>query len=653
MMDYKRKELKNECVFIIAGILSVAIAFGFNLNLNNIYNHQEKALAHIVGSIEGNSLVMVFFAVIVFFLALDVFATLKQKVLSRGLVCAAIVISAGFSVMIPIGRAYRYDNSLSLIITNYVQVIKALLIILAWFFILFFIILLSYRAMKEMKSYSQNIDSSLLLKICGFMSKKPWYILIFSVIRYLFVFIVYYPGILMGDTVAQISEAFGAKIPYLGLNRVYEDSTLTNMHPVVDTLLYRLFMGLGKRIFGSYNVGLYIMLICQSLFLIVVISMIFFFFLRNTNHPRFVFLIMVFFYINPMITNYMLLASKDVLYTTFLLLFTFELLLDAVESQYGKRTVLFISMIGTSLFRGEGFYIVLISYSVYSFIRFLKRKRKIEISRVIMPFLVIFINLGLSYILFPFFHIEAQAPNQKMSVPVQQIARYVCDDYPFTEEEKTIINNVVNYDELRDKYIPSDADGVKYIYKAEASHDDRSAFIRLWGKTVLKSPGIAISAFVNNKYEYFYLEDTGLGRYNSIWSESMMESTKTYLPEDRLDMNLSYPRKTKTIREEYDQIMELIIKSPIISLIMCPAVYTLMIFVLLCFYHNQKKIIGIVLLTPPILVLLITCMFSAVNASYGRYMYPIVVIMVLAVLYLTFDNNQTCIEIDMLKIRKE
>lgn len=77
--------------------------------------------------------------------------------------------------------------------------------------------------------------------------------------------------------------------------------------------------------------------------------------------------------------------------------------------------------------------------------------------------------------------------------------------YEISEEDAEIISRVLDYENLAEKYDPITSDPVKYTYHAETT-EDLTAYFGLWFRQLLKHPGNAVEATMNNAYGWFYQE---------------------------------------------------------------------------------------------------------------------------------------------------
>ncbi|MBP5260826.1 MAG: hypothetical protein J6Z43_01715 [Clostridiales bacterium] len=100
----------------------------------------------------------------------------------------------------------------------------------------------------------------------------------------------------------------------------------------------------------------------------------------------------------------------------------------------------------------------------------------------------------------------ANSAKEMLSVPFQQTARYV-RDHPddISDEERDIIDSVLVYDTLADRYDPRISDPVKEEYTG--NKDALSSYITVWMKQFIRHPGTYLEAFwEQNRYLFSPVE---------------------------------------------------------------------------------------------------------------------------------------------------
>ncbi|MCM1136870.1 MAG: DUF6020 family protein, partial [Clostridium sp.] len=154
------------------------------------------------------------------------------------------------------------------------------------------------------------------------------------------------------------------------------------------------------------------------------------------------------------------------------------------------------------LFRSNGWYAFLLCFPFlfYSF-----RKK----AKVIFPALIgVFIAaLIVKYPLMNTFHVAQPDLVESLSIPIQQLTAVICNDRELTEEEKALIENVVDLTYIKKLYDPYYADNIKELVRA--GHQDYLSghiweYAKLWASVGLRYPSDYLTAYIHQTYGYWY-----------------------------------------------------------------------------------------------------------------------------------------------------
>ena len=92
---------------------------------------------------------------------------------------------------------------------------------------------------------------------------------------------------------------------------------------------------------------------------------------------------------------------------------------------------------------------------------------------------------------------EPASPKEALSLPFQQTARFVSrygDEV--TEEERAIIDRVLDYDSLQRIYMPELSDPIKNTYRRDATAQDVARYLKVWAKLAARHPACCLSATI-------------------------------------------------------------------------------------------------------------------------------------------------------------
>lgn len=205
-----------------------------------------------------------------------------------------------------------------------------------------------------------------------------------------------------------------------------------------------------------------------------------------------------------------------------------------------------------------------------------------------------------------------------LCVPVQQTARYVRDHGgEVTQEEQAAIADVLNYDVLAERYNPNSPDPVKATYHGDK--DSIKQYLQAWRSMLFKHPETYIQAAIHGSHAYYaFTSVTGVRTMGDI-----LRRDSVYLRNvELLGMNLSHPEQLESILITWENVKELLIRSPILG-ILCNCAFYTWLLILLGIYFLKKREWKIWLLLVPMFLIILSCIAFPVNGNW-RYYVPVV-----------------------------
>lgn len=546
-----------------------------------------------------------------------------------------------------LGYSYSETNSWSLVFgAGSVQFIKACAKFAIFFVLFYYAICFLYYKFNEI-SFTESSGEvteeipikKLFNKYINLLSRCPFKT---SFLTLLIVYIPYviisYPGIIMPDPVHQILQAYpqaGYVAPeYLEGHLLSDQVYLNTHHPIVHTLLLHAFIQIGASIFHSYNVGLFLFALFQFFFIIFAVSYGIKILVEKTVFPdKYVPLVILYYIISPGIQNYMLLLSKDVIYSVFVLFFIVSLYLLIKQPERRYYILFAASGLGMLLFRNEAKYILVIVLSVLVLLCRQLRKFFLKYLIGVVGFSILFFH-----VLLPICRVTPGSIREMLSVPFQQTARYVTEyAADVTDEEREAIDNVLKYDFLDDFYYPNLSDYVKATYREECTGADLFKYFKVWFRMFLKHPDSYIQATINNYYYYFYPGPIPFYEYYYHGSAENMENLNKAM--ESLGTDFHYPESLRSARTNYENFRETFMYIPPFILLIYSPTYTWTLILLLLYGIYKKMPQAVSLLIVPVMVLC-TCLVSPCNGYFFRYLYPIVFVFpILIPLYFSIKNS--------------
>lgn len=542
----------------------------------------------------------------------------------RDKLCVTLPAGA-FAAAMVFGRSFADTNSWDQVFKNSLQFAKGLIAWNGYFILACVSIALLYTWLPTARLWrgrnGETFASGLLSRYRRALLAHPFRTAFCTLlVAHLPVLILSYPGLLMGDTGAMIAQGFNIENWNGGLILIDETVQLTNSHPVMYTLLLHGCLVLGKAIFGSYNIGLFLVSLFQTLAQVAVFSAVLAQLIRLRLRSFWAMGLLAYFALAPRIQNYATLFTKDTLAGCALLLFVlcvFRLVAEQGEERWNMLGCA-LSGVGVSLLRNEGRFTLLVSLALLMLL--LPKKRR----KLALPALALLVSTTLFFrALLPAAHITPGSKRETLSVPFQQTARYL-RDYPddVTAQEWAAIDGVLSADTIAERYEPTKSDNVKSTYREAATAAERWAYFKAWFQMGLRHPDVYLQATMNNYYNYFYPGRQTTGLYSYSWSEDRMERANEVMEEKGLSLELRHPDVLAEARESYQTLRENLFRSPLFSLLNSASVYVWGL-ILLAVYHIKRRDREGLALTVPLLAFLCFYLMGPVNGEYFRYLYGV------------------------------
>ncbi len=464
------------------------------------------------------------------------------------------------------------------------------------------------------------------------------------------VLIGYAPALFMWDTNTQILQWFGLPNHISSSVDLLDSSVLlTQHHPPLHTALVGLCVQAGISLAGSENLGIFIYTVLQWTVDILAISWAFRIaqIVGAPRAPRFVAL--GFIALVPAYSNYSVLVTKGVLFASALLLFAIELvyLVFCAASSDGRiafsrrHTVLLVAgALGTALLR-SGMVVVVAGGALAATLLLWRMQRRLareglrpvsarSLLRIplIALALVIAVNLLLVRVVYPALAITPSSKREALSIPMQQVARFMRDRPDAVQpEDLRAIDRVLDAPSLARLYDPSKSDPVKATYKEQASSDDLSAFWQTWARLFARDPGCFISATAANYYGYFYPAHAMSWSYTSYFSSLVMANTETNLIYSDIASYFSFHQLDHPFVRALDGLCSgyrlLFQRLPFLTLTMQAALYDWALVLLTAYAVRRRRSHAAVFLVPAWIVLLIALVGPCNATTYFRYAFPV------------------------------
>lgn len=475
--------------------------------------------------------------IILFFLGvLSLFANRNNNACDRREKMLISIFSIGLSLMVCLSN-YNIGGSISLlnrIARTQLLFIKYCIVILIFFG--------SYIVFKNILTWIKNNYKSLEIKRINKDSKE--YIVVFFVsfiiivTSRLIVLLCQYPGVLTIDSVNQITQIM--------------TGDYSNHHPFWHTMVIKLFVEMGLRIFNDINKGVALYSIAQ-----IILSSLSFAFAASTLSRmkvsrKVVALVVLFFTLMPYHLMYSITMWKDVLFGCFVLLFitVFYRIFVGIGNNTTNYILLIVSSIGICLFRSNGFFV----FVILTVVLFLLWKMKYK--KVLFVFLgTIVLSTFLKHTTLSMLHIEQPDTIEALSIPAQQIARVVKENKPLNEWERDMLEEIIDLNQVGENYSPYISNPIKHMIRDKGNQqylsNNKKDYLKLYIDLGCKYPTTYVKAWVdqtrgywNSGYEYWRwrwgVVENDYGIERTVMSSKMNNLLKLYTSSYQ-DINILKP----------------------------------------------------------------------------------------------------------------
>ena len=439
-------------------------------------------------------------------------------------------------------------------------------------------------------------------------------------ICYIPIMYIFYPGVLMNDGVDVLREYYCIDTNSFIYINLIDPNVCINTH---HSAFYAYMSGSIYNIFnnmGNPSLGLFVITFIQVIFQVLVLAYTMKLLKKlNTNYIARI-VILLLFSLLPIFNINAVGIYKDIYFCNLCLLLT-DLLIEYLflkENNLSKIIWIIIVCFLLTLISNKGLYIVgLISIIllIYNF-----KDMKYKSLLFLIPIIV---YLMYSSILLPALHVTKGSIREALAMPIQQVSRYVVyygDEV--TEEERSSINGILEYDLIAEKYAPHIADPIKNtLFNKDYTKDELKSFIGVYVKLFFKHPGVYINSFLNmtaGNFDFY--------KYNGV----------SYMKTSTWDGDIVQTGQFKNpILAKYTR--EVVLHSrfvPIVGLLYNLALYVWLL-IIFSIYLIIKKMWKYIIPLIPSIVIFLFLFVSPVNGN-RRYVYPIMFCMMILIPYIIY-----------------
>ena len=300
----------------------------------------------------------------------------------------------------------------------------------------------------------------------------------------------YYPGGIYSDTIASI-------------NMASKQMPLSNHHPILYTLYWRLILNIGTAMKLSTE-NIFFIFTCTMAFYMALAVAYFLYscYVRGISKIR-LGVMTCYFALFNLIPLYIVSLWKDTPFAVVTLAFSTFLLnvfwnREVEEKLINVKNIMVYTLFAVlfSLLRNNGLY-VFVLLSLIIFIHFWRKNREIA-SKVGEVFLILIsCLLILRGPIYNHFGLNSDDKVESLGIPLQQVGYILSSDGDISEEDKAFLNNILPLEKWNEVYCPMIVDPVKWDSEFNLlflnEHSDE--FLKLYIRAVLRNPIEAIKGY--------------------------------------------------------------------------------------------------------------------------------------------------------------
>ena len=334
------------------------------------------------------------------------------------------------------------------------------------------------------------------------------------------------PGVLTPDSISQMTQLL--------------TNSYSNHHPYYHTQMIHVMISLGLWLFGDINkaVALY------SMFSIVVMSSCFIYVVetiyKQERNRKVAMAIFLFYLVMPFHIIYSITMWKDVFWGAAVTCFAVSCYrcLKSIGSSKFNITVLILASVGMALLRSNGWIAFFLSTTVFA-ILFGKKQKKL----FLLFIMVLISTYVLKHPVLKMLQVSQPDTVESLSIPVQQIARVIADGKELTEEQKQILEQVMDIEKIPEKYKSYISDPIKELVREKNQNyikEHALDFVKVYLQLGIKYPHKYIEAWIdqtkgywNSGYSYWRwttgVRENTLGIYQNVKSQWINRAVEKYL----------------------------------------------------------------------------------------------------------------------------
>lgn len=328
-----------------------------------------------------------------------------------------------------------------------------------------------------------------------------------SVVNLMFLFLAKYPGTLTSDSLSQIQQIITGEY--------------SNHHPFYHTMIIKLFLTIGWNLFGDINAAVALYSVFQIVFMACSIGFAMLTLYQMNVPPKFILLSIIWYTAMPFHIMYSFTMWKNILFGGGFLLFitaVFRILNKLGTCSLGDYLIAVIGGMGICLLQSNGWFVFLLFFVCFLFLFPQKYYR------LVIAFTCITVSTYiLTHNVLQYAGCRLTDIIDGLSIPAQQIARVIAEDGSLTNEQIDMLNQVIEVDQVAERYKPYISDPIKSLLFAKGNQrciaEKKLTWLKLYLEIGLSNPREYIEAWIDQTRGYW---NGGYGYWK--WSDTIDEN---------------------------------------------------------------------------------------------------------------------------------
>ncbi|MFI3175894.1 MAG: DUF6020 family protein [Eubacteriales bacterium] len=322
------------------------------------------------------------------------------------------------------------------------------------------------------------------------------------IIAWLPYYFTYFPGIISNDAISMIGQGMGFE-------------ALNNHHPVLFTLFMKCVLMISTQ-FTTLNGAVGLFCTVHMIVFALVLGYVVQWLARKGASRELVVLTILYFACNPAIALYSVYITKDIFFSSALLLFVLYIH-DVVQSKgaelrnRGRFLPFILICLAVIFLRNNGIYIV-VGTLILLMLVYQTEWKRLGVTLGISLIVALMVNGPIYTAL----NIAPSSFAESMSIPLQQVGQVIVEEGDMGEWEEEYLSNLLPFDQVKEVYTPGYTDPYKFHedFNNEYLNETKGEFLQVWASLLPSHFATYVEAYLMQTAGYWHIgQTTSLSTY--------------------------------------------------------------------------------------------------------------------------------------------